>query len=115
MAARFRLPKSQKRQHFIKEWRKYRGKTLEKVAEEIGITKGSLSLIENMHSDYSQSLLEILSVILCTDPASLIMRDPFESEPIWSVWNQAQPEQRAQIVELARVIVGKHIIKTGTE
>jgi len=44
-----------------------------------------------------------------TDAASLIMRDPSQAEGIWTIWDQAKPGQREQIIEVA-----KALLKTGT-
>jgi hypothetical protein len=37
------------------------------------------------------------------------MRNPADPEGIWSIWDQAKPGQKAQIVEVA-----KTLLKTGT-
>jgi hypothetical protein len=36
------------------------------------------------------------------------MRDPTDPDAIWSIWDQAKPGQRRQIVEIAKTLV-----KTG--
>jgi transcriptional regulator with XRE-family HTH domain len=90
---------------YIREWRLYRGLTLERLADRLGITHASLSRIERGLQPYKQPLLERLAEELQTDTASLLMRDPSDPEGIWSIWDQAKPGQRAQIVRLARVLV----------
>jgi len=105
---RFRGEKRHRRT-FIREWRQSRGLTLEQLANRIGITHASLSRIERGRQPYSQPLLEALADALQTEPASLLMRNPTDPEGIWSVWDQAKPGERRQIVEIA-----KTLIKTGT-
>src|ERR1051326_3870459 len=105
---RFRAAKRPRRT-FIRDCRQPRGLTLQKLADRIGITHASLSRIERGLQPYSQPLLEALADALQTEPASLLMRNPADPEGIWSVWEQAKPGERRQIVEIA-----KTLIKTGT-
>jgi transcriptional regulator with XRE-family HTH domain len=91
--------------HHIREWRTYRGYTLYQLAEMVGTTHGHLSAIERRIKPYNQELLELLAEALMTDAASLIMRNPTEPEAIWTIWEQAKPAQKAQIVDLASVVV----------
>jgi molybdenum cofactor biosynthesis enzyme len=35
------------------------------------------------------------------------MRDPSESEGMWSIWDMAKPTEREKIVEIARILVRK--------
>jgi transcriptional regulator with XRE-family HTH domain len=98
------------KRHFIREWRKHRGLTQEQLAERIGITKSYLSKIEGGKKRYDQPFLEAAAVALRCDPADLIIRDPVDPEGIWSIWDQLQPTQRQQVVEIARTLK-----RTGTE
>jgi transcriptional regulator with XRE-family HTH domain len=105
---RFRGAKRYRRT-FIREWRQSRGLTLQQLANRIGMTHASLSRIERGLQPYSQPLLEALADALQTEPASLLMRNPTDPEGIWSIWDQAKPGERRQIVEIARTL-----IRTGT-
>lgn len=98
-----------RQRHFIKQWRKHRGYTQGKLAEMVGTSTGNISRVETFQQPYTQDLLEAVADALMTDAASLIMRDPTAPDAIWSVWEQASPGQRAQIVEVA-----KALLKTGT-
>jgi transcriptional regulator with XRE-family HTH domain len=92
---------------FLREWRKKRGLSLDELAERVGITYTTLSSIERGVRPYHQDLLELLADELETDPGSLLTRDPAKTSPIWTVWAQATPEERALIVDIAEVIVGR--------
>ena len=110
MATRVRpRPKPAFRRTFIRQWRDHRDLTLEQLADRVGSTHVSLSRIERGLQPYSQTLLEALADALQTDVASLLMRDPTDSEALWSIWDQANPGERQMIVEIARTIK-----KTGT-
>lgn len=96
--------------HFLREWRKYRGYTLEQVADRVGTTHATLSRIERGKLPYNQALLEILADAYSTDPASLIIRNPSGVAAIWSIWDTLSPPQQTQVVEHAMVIK-----RTGTQ
>lgn len=105
------LPKGQPqyRRTFIRQWRKHRRLTLEVVAGRLETSHATLSRIERGLQPYSQPLLERLAEEFQTDPASLLIRNPLDPEGIWSVWDQAKPGERRQIVEIA-----KTLLKTGS-
>lgn len=94
---------------FIRQWREHREKTLEYLAEKVGITHASLSRIERGLQPYSQPILEAIAKDLATDVPSLLARDPADPEAIWSIWDQAKQGERKMIVDIAKTIV-----KTGT-
>lgn len=107
--------------HFLREWRKLRELTLEQVAERvellstawaaadhesrpISMTHATLSRIERGKLPYNQHLLELLAEIYQTDTASLIMRDPSDPDPIYSIWETLRPAERQQAVEIIKAI-----------
>lgn len=98
-----------RRNTFIRQWRKHRGLTLQKLADRLEMTPSHLSMLERGLRGYTQDMLEALSDALSTDPASLLMRDPTDPDAIWSIWDQAKPGERQQIVDVARAL-----IRTGT-
>ena len=97
------------RRTYIREWPKHRGLTLEKVADPAGYDARPHLHLERGQRGYTQETLEAVASALQTDVASLLMRDPSDPEAIWSIWDQAKPGQRRQIVEIAKTLV-----KTGT-
>lgn len=97
----------QRRRLFVREWRKHRGLTLEQLSERVGMTSGNLSHLERGLIPYNQDTLEALAEALGTDAASLIMRDPRGSDAIWTVWENASPAEKQQIVDLAKVVMKK--------
>lgn len=105
-----RPKKAAYRKTFIREWREFRGLTLEQVVERVrasvgGFTHASLSRIERGLQPYSQPILEALAEALSTEPASLLTRNPTDPEGIWSVWDQAKPGERKVIVDIARTVI----------
>lgn len=90
--------------HFIYEWRKHRELTQTQLAERIGITKSYLSKIETGKKRYDQPFLEAAAEVLRVAPADLLMRDPSDPDGLWSIYDQLQPVERKQLVEMAKVI-----------
>lgn len=72
--------KAARPQHFLREWRKYRGFSLEVAASAIGITHATLSRIERGKLPYNQIQLEGLAHLYQCTTAELLSRDPAFSE-----------------------------------
>lgn len=102
-------PKPKKGLPFLRAWRNHRTLTQEKLADRAGITQGMISQLENGQSDYTGELLKVLADALMCEPVDLLIRDPSQPEAIWTIWDQAKPAQRRQIVEVA-----KTLLRTGT-
>lgn len=98
-----------KRRHFISQWRRHRGLSQVKLAEQIGITQGQLSKVESHKKPYDEDLLGLIAEALRCEVVDLLIRDPSQPESIWSIWESLQPVERKQVVEVAKVIKG-----TGT-
>lgn len=103
------LQKRRLRRTFIRAWRKHRGLTLEQLADRIEMTPSHLSMLERAERAYTQETLERVADALQTDAASLLMRLPGEGE-MWSIWEQAKPGVRRQIIEISKTLT-----KTGTD
>jgi transcriptional regulator with XRE-family HTH domain len=69
-----------RRRHFVREWRKFRGLTQEKLAEKLDTTKANISRIENLHQGYTQDFLEACAEVLKVEPAALLTQNPFGDE-----------------------------------
>ncbi len=89
---------------FIRQWRTYRGLTLEQLAERLDMTASNLSMLERGQRGYAQETLERLADALQTDAASLLMRNPESAEAIWSIWDQASEGEKRQLVEIAEAL-----------
>ncbi len=97
-----RLKEPQRRRHFIKEWRKYRGLTQEQLAERIGVAVSTISQLETMKQGYSQPTLEAIADALGCEPADLLMRNPTSDDHMWSILESLDPPARNQIIEIAK-------------
>jgi transcriptional regulator with XRE-family HTH domain len=105
----FKQPKG--RPNFIREWRKFRGYTQEQLAEMVGVNPTMISHLETRRHNYTQEMLEAIADALNCLPADLLMRNPQEPEAIWSLWDRANPGERAAIVSM----VDGYLRRTGTD
>lgn len=96
--------------HYIKEWRKFRGLTQQQLSERIGIDKSYLSKIENGKKRYDQPFLEATAEALSCEVADLLIRNPLDPAGPWSIWDQLEPTQRRQWIE-----IGETLTRTGTK
>jgi transcriptional regulator with XRE-family HTH domain len=99
-----RFKSSPRRPTFIRQWRKHRTLTLEKLAARVDMSVGNLSMIERGEYGYSQDTLEALADALQCEPADLLMRNPLDLEAPWSIWESLKPNQRKQAIRLLRAL-----------
>jgi transcriptional regulator with XRE-family HTH domain len=85
--------------HFIKEWRKYRGLSQDALAAQLGISKATLSRIENRLIPYGQGFLEACADILNCTTGDLLERSPLEAATVWSTWGHIPPDERDRALE----------------
>ena len=91
---------------YIRQWRKHRRLTLEQLSERVGMSAGNLSNIETGKTGYGQDTLEALADALQCGPADLLMRNPTDPEAIWTLWENAKPAQRKQIIGIIMGLLG---------
>jgi len=104
--------------HFIREWRKHRLLTLERLAERVGVTHGALSQLERGETNYTQPMLEALADALTCTPGDLISRPPeaapglrvVEDPRLATLWEQASPEDREQILRVVEALSAKRAV-----
>ena len=92
-------PRTQHRKTYIREWRKHRGKTIEWLAEQVGLEPSAISYLERGLSGYTQGSIEKIAEALGTTPAVLIRRPP-RNEAIEVIETASESELR----ELAGVL-----------
>lgn len=93
-----RMAKKPSARHFLRQWRKFRGYTLEQAAERVGMSHQNLGKIERGKVPYNETLLDLLADIYRTDKGSLIMRDPSLKDGFWSIYDQLAPPERERLV-----------------
>lgn len=68
--------RAHRRRHFLREHREAKRLTQEKVAEEFGTTKATISRIETGDLPYNQDFLELYADYLGVHPAALLSQPP---------------------------------------
>lgn len=106
------------RRTHIRDWREFRGRTLEETAEAIGphlpdgITHATLSRMERGLIPYNQRQLEALAGYLETTIAALLERKPGDGE-FWTTFEKLPQEQKDDIAKYTEY-VAERAQKTGT-
>ena len=95
------------RSTFIRDWRKHRQLTLERVAERIGMTTSNLSKIERGEQPYTQPILEALADALTASPSDLIMRPPHAKNDLLTLVEALEAEQQKQAIAVIRALGNK--------
>ena len=76
-----RMAKGPFRKSFLREWRDYRGYTLEELAQLAGMTAGNISHLENQKQGYTQFALEALGKALNVEPGFILLVNPEADDP----------------------------------
>jgi transcriptional regulator with XRE-family HTH domain len=84
----------QRQRIFLKEWRKERGLSAEKLAASLGVVKSTVTRIEKGERPYNQDLIEQAAEILDCDPMDLLLRDPADPTGIWDIWDRISEQDR---------------------
>lgn len=96
-----------RRKTHIREWRKHRGLTLERLSDRIGVTPGALSQLERGDVGYTQPMLEALADALSCQPADLISRPPETENGLQLVWESIPIADRPKALEVLKAFTKK--------
>lgn len=97
-------PVRQRRRHFIREWRDFRNKTQEQVADMIGISATNYGRIENGKVPYNQDFLEELAYALMCEPWDLLNRDPNKQGDVVDLMRHLGDRDRAEAETFIRYL-----------
>ena len=90
--------------HFIREWREFRGLSQERLAERVDLSVSSISQLENGKQGYRQATLEALANAMQCRPGDLLMRNPLTEDAPWSIWDTLKPAQKRQAIALIEAL-----------
>lgn len=105
------IPKIAPLRHYVREWRKFRGLTQERLAERTPFTTGAISQLETGRTKYTQDMLEALAEALQCSPADLLMRDPLREGAVWSIEEQLKSVSLQKRTEILAVV--ETMLRTG--
>lgn len=96
----------------IRQWREYRDLTLQEVVDllrervpPIETTYTSLSRVERGAQLPKINMIEAIAEILKTDVDSMLNHPPGGDE-LRPIWQRAKPDERIQILKVAKALVG---------
>ena len=95
---------------YIREWRKWKGLSLEALADNVPMDKGNLSKVERGLLPYNQEMVERIAFIIGVEPASIIGRDPTKDGKVIDLVQRLNPAQ----LETAERILVAAFGRTGT-
>jgi transcriptional regulator with XRE-family HTH domain len=90
----------QRRPIFLKQWRKYRKLSAQKLADELGVVKSTVTRMEKGERPYNQDLIERAAEILECEPLDILMRDPHDPTGIWDVWDRIDEADRERALKV---------------
>jgi transcriptional regulator with XRE-family HTH domain len=90
--------------HYMRAWREARGISLDEMTRRIGLSKPSLSRIENGKTPYYQDVLEAYAEVLDCTPGDLLTRKPTDPEELWAVWDTLREEAKPVGIRLLKAL-----------
>lgn len=106
-------------QHFIRQWREYRGYSLRKLAAMMEIEPGvqltshsNIGRIETFQQPYSQDILEALAVALRCEVVSLLTVNPLVEGEVVDM--TALLKGAPELVRQQAVAAARAVLQTGT-
>lgn len=89
----------------VRQWRAYRGWTVEELAERSGLSVGAISGMEHGVQGFSEESVVALAKAFGCTAGELLDVDPSETGSFWQIWSQMSPEERqraARVIEAMR-------------
>lgn len=102
-------PKPQRKRHFIREWREYRGLKQEQLAERIGKSRGLIGQIETFRTNPDASMSELANALRCTIDELWHVNPLKEGQviDIMDLLRDASPEVKAKTLGYVQALTGK--------
>lgn len=105
---RTRLSLGPKKRHFIKEWRRYRKLTQEKLATRLDISTSHISQIERGTINYTRETLEAIAYALACEPADLLGRDPNRPDnELRMIIDNLAPDMQPRVLRVVKALVSE--------
>lgn len=94
----------QRQRHFVREWRKFRGLTQERLAERTPFTTGAISQLETGRTKYTQDMIEALAVALDCEPGDLLSKDPNMEGEIIDLMRHLPESKRSDVIAILKAL-----------
>ena len=102
-------PRVQERKtpHFLREWRKFRGLSQERLAGRIDCSTGLISQLETGETNLSQETLAALAVALQCQPGDLYHDPNAPDFKLWRIINGLSESDKAQALRVIEALTSK--------
>lgn len=90
---------------YLREWRKFRDMTQEQLAEQMELTKGFISQLENGKERWNATHLARASRALRCEPAELLTIDPSNPGHGGGLFDRVPADRRAEAVRAVRALL----------
>jgi transcriptional regulator with XRE-family HTH domain len=100
------MAKNGSQNHYIKEWRKHRGLTQQRLAERTPFTTGAIQQVESGRTQYTQQMLEALAVAMNCTPADLLSVNPLKEGEVVDLMKLINDKNRDQAIRVLKALVG---------
>lgn len=102
--------------HYIKEWRKHFGLTVDRLGEIAGISGSMISQLERGKTTYTQKTLEALAHAMNLQPWQLLACGPDENQELWrTVMNRSDRRAMLEGVDAAELPVLEEMLNNNCE
>lgn len=101
-------PKHNRQNHFLRQWRKFRGKTQAQVADALEVDQSTISNLERKISPYDQDILERLATYYGCDPEDLLAIDPLKPDPprvVYDKLRDASPAMQRRAIDVLEALL----------
>lgn len=99
------MAKTGENHHYIKQWRKHRGLTLQRLAERTPFSTGAVQQVESGRTQYTQQMLEALAFALDCSPADLLSVDPTKEGDVVDLMKLINDKNRDQAIRVLKALV----------
>jgi transcriptional regulator with XRE-family HTH domain len=102
--------------HYVKEWRKHFGLSVDKLGEVAGISGSMISQLERGKTTYTQNTLEALAKAMHLQPWQLLACGPDENQELWrTVMNRSDRRALLDGVDEAELPVLEEMLNNNCE
>lgn len=101
-------PMRQRTRTFLRQWREYRDRSQDSVAETLEIDRSTISRVERGESPYDQDLLERLALIYGCEAHDMLSINPLAPDAprlVYSKVRAASPEKQREILAVVEAML----------
>lgn len=99
---------------YLREWRQYRGLSLQKLADRLETSKGRIADLEKRVTRFNDDVLAQLAEALDCEPYELLMRNPLDERELWTVYDGLPAEDQQAVNTMIRALARGRAKPTGT-